>query len=161
MKSVMDRLDEHFDTEEIPATITSDVKLKTEIEPTGTPTVPTVVESKGFDSGDLEDDYTQVRTNMYGLIDKGSDALESLLVVAKGSDHPRAYEAVSNLMGQLLSLNKEVLNIQSSMKHLLSDKQSQPSANSGQMAPTVVVVNNTAEIMKMRKETLKDVTNEE
>ena len=46
-------------------------------------------------SDDLEDvdaDYKYQRDNFYNLIEKGQDAIQGILNVAKESDHPRGYE---------------------------------------------------------------------
>ena len=36
-------------------------------------------------------DYEYSRGNLYSLIEKGQEALNGILEVAQGSDHPRAY----------------------------------------------------------------------
>ena len=45
---------------------------------------------------DLEDDYAKSRETYHKLIDKGSDALEYMLEVAKQTDEPRAFEVVGH-----------------------------------------------------------------
>ena len=39
---------------------------------------------------DVDNDYKYARENLYGVIEKGTDALDSLLDLAKASEHPRA-----------------------------------------------------------------------
>jgi hypothetical protein len=56
-----------------------------------------------------ERDYKYARDNFYNVIEKGTDALEQMLDVAKASEHPRAYEVVSTLMTTLVNANKDLV----------------------------------------------------
>ena len=44
-------------------------------------------------------DYS--RSNYYNLIEKGNEALDGILEVAKESQHPRAYEVAANMIKNL------------------------------------------------------------
>lgn len=57
----------------------------------------------------VENDYKYARDNFYNVIDKGTQALEEMLEVAKASEHPRAYEVVSTLMKTLVDANKDLV----------------------------------------------------
>ena len=41
---------------------------------------------------DIENDYKYSRENYYNLIERGQDAIQGILDVAKEGQHPRAYE---------------------------------------------------------------------
>ena len=56
-----------------------------------------------------ERDYKYARDNFYNVIEKGTDALEQMLDVARASEHPRAYEVVSTLMKTLVDANKDLV----------------------------------------------------
>ena len=56
-----------------------------------------------------ENDYEYARENFYNVIEKGTQALEDMLDVAKASEHPRAYEVVSTLMKTLVDANKDLV----------------------------------------------------
>ena len=73
-------------------------------------TLPAVIE---HDSGldDLEADYKEARSNLKEVIGKGKDALDSLLVMAKDLDSPRAYEVVGQLIKTISDANKDLLDI--------------------------------------------------
>ena len=43
---------------------------------------------------DISKDYDFARQNLYDVIDKGNQALDYLLELAKESEHPRAFEVV-------------------------------------------------------------------
>ena len=59
----------------------------------------------------IEDDYVNVRDNLYDLMETGREALLEMLEVAKQSEHPRAYEVVGNIMKQLADMNQQLLDI--------------------------------------------------
>ena len=44
------------------------------------------------------DDFKYSRENLYHLIERGQDALDGILQVAKETDHPRAYEVAGQLL---------------------------------------------------------------
>ena len=50
---------------------------------------------------DVDADYKYQRDNFYNLIEKGQNAIEGILNVAKESDHPRGYEVAGNLIKQV------------------------------------------------------------
>src|SRR6056300_792657 len=58
-----------------------------------------------------ETDYQYARDNFYNVIEKGTEALEDMLNVAKASEHPRAYEVVSTLMKTLVDANKDLVSM--------------------------------------------------
>ena len=50
---------------------------------------------------DIDNDYTHSRDNYYNLIDKGNQAIDGILDIAKEGQHPRAYEVAGQLIGQV------------------------------------------------------------
>ncbi len=50
------------------------------------------------DRSDNNPDALYSRANYYNLIEKGNEALEGILEVAKESQHPRAYEVAANMI---------------------------------------------------------------
>lgn len=61
------------------------------------------------ETSEEERDYKYARENFYNVIEKGTDALEQMLDVARASEHPRAYEVVSTLMKTLVDANKDLV----------------------------------------------------
>ena len=55
---------------------------------------------------DVDNDYKYARENLYGVIEKGTEALDTLIDLAKASEHPRAFEVVSQLTKTLVDANK-------------------------------------------------------
>ena len=70
------------------------------------------------DTQDIDSDYKYARENLYGVIEKGSEALDTLIELAKASEHPRAFEVVSQLTKTLVDANKDLLDIQKKVKDL-------------------------------------------
>lgn len=64
------------------------------------------------------DDYEYARGNLYKIIEKGQDALEDMIDVAKQSESPRAYEVVTNLIKTMAETNKDLLNLAKAKKEL-------------------------------------------
>lgn len=80
-----------------------------------------IVEYKQVDSAmavveginqDALDDYKHSRNTIYGLIERGTSALEGALMVAKESEHPRAYEVASSIMKNISEMTKDLLELQ-------------------------------------------------
>lgn len=87
--------------------------------------LPTVVEyddvpSKMEDSealpADLLDDYKFSRKILHGLIERGIVALEGASIVARESEHPKAFEVVATLMNNISHMTKDLLDLQKPLK---------------------------------------------
>ena len=70
------------------------------------------------EASDLAADYTFSREKYHSLIDKGNEALEELLAVAKESESARAYEVTAQLVRTLSDTTKELLELQKSKKEI-------------------------------------------
>ena len=94
---------------------------------------------------DVDNDYKYARENLYGVIEKGTEALDTLIDLAKASEHPRAFEVVSQLTKTLVDANKDLLDIQKKVKDLKKeDEKEQP-----QQVTNALFVGSTAELQKM------------
>jgi hypothetical protein len=95
----------------------------------------------------VETDTDFARKNIRELIQKGGNAIDDLLQVAKHSESPRAYEVAANLIKNLSDLNKDLLEVQKRKKDLVADKGSSKDVN----IDKAVFVGSTAELMKLLK----------
>ena len=50
---------------------------------------------------DINTDYDYSRESYYSLIEKGQEAIQGILDIAKEGQHPRAYEVAGQLIGQV------------------------------------------------------------
>ena len=120
------------------------------------PTPKEVVVSKPVpkpsdDLDDVDADYKYQRDNFYNLIEKGQNAIEGILNVAKESDHPRGYEVAGNLIKQVAEVTEKLGDLQEKMKKLKEVPNSAP-----KNVTNALFVGSTAELQKM----LKGKTNE-
>ena len=90
-------------------------------------------------------DFKYTRENLYNLLERGQDAVEELLEIAKQSEHPRAFEVVGQLIGKLTETNKELMGLHKTKKDLSTER-----------GPTNVTnalfVGSTSDLQKMLKE---------
>lgn len=97
----------------------------------------------------VEDDAEFARQNLRDLIEKGNDAADHIISVAKQSDHPRAFEVVAGMLKNLSDMNKDLLEIQKRKQDL------QPKVTNNTQNLTIdkaVFVGSTAELLKQLKE---------
>ena len=103
------------------------------------------------DLDDVDADYKYQRDNFYNLIEKGQNAIEGILNVAKESDHPRGYEVAGNLIKQVAEGTEKLGDLQEKMKKLKEVPNSAP-----KNVTNALFVGSTAELQKI----LKGKTNE-
>ena len=70
------------------------------------------------DKSDIDNDYVNSRDNYYNLIDKGNEAIEGILDIAKEGQHPRAYEVAGQLIGQVAQTVDKLQDLQKKLKDL-------------------------------------------
>jgi valyl-tRNA synthetase len=97
------------------------------------------------DTQDIDLDYKYARENLYGVIEKGSEALDTLIELAKASEHPRAFEVVSQLTKTLVDANKDLLDIQKKVKDLKKTEEAEKPQN----VTNALFVGSTAELQKL------------
>ena len=94
---------------------------------------------------DIHNDYRYARENLYGVIEKGTNALDILVDLANQSQSPRAFEVVSTLIKTLSDTNKDLLEVQSKLKKLREDEAPKNVTNA-------LFIGNTAELQKLIKD---------
>ena len=94
------------------------------------------------------DDADYARSNIKNLINSGSSALNNLLVVAKDSQQPRAYEFAATLIKNLSDLNKDLMDLRKKKNSLIDNI---PSTPTGINVNQAVFVGSTAELIKAIK----------
>ena len=108
-----------------------------------------VVQPKQDDESEIDSEYDYTKQNLHNIIDRGSDALEEMLMIAKQTEQPRAFEVVSTLLKTLSDANKDLLELKSKQKALKGEK---PTAKN---VTNALFVGSTAELQKMIKEAKK------
>ena len=63
-------------------------------------------------------DYKYSRENFYSLVERGQDAIDGILEVAKEGEHPRAYEVVGQLIKNVAEVTEKLADLHEKMKKL-------------------------------------------
>ncbi len=105
------------------------------------------------DRSDNNPDALYSRANYYNLIEKGNEALDGILEVAKESQHPRAYEVAANMIKNLSDVTEKLMILQKQQQELQPKEQAQPTNINVDKA---VFVGSTAELLKQLKNESKD-----
>jgi len=93
---------------------------------------------------DLTSDYDFSRDQYQNLIEKGNDALEELLAIAKEGEQPRAFEVATQLINSLTATTKELLVLQKTKKEI--EKTDKPVKNENNL-----FVGSTKELQELLK----------
>ena len=99
MSKINDKLNEVLD-------IANDVTVE-EVKKT----LPAVPEDK-----DPDIDFETGRKNLYNLLDKGNEAIDGILELAKEGEHPRAYEVAGQLIKTVSEVSQNLLDLQDKLK---------------------------------------------
>tara|TARA_B000000477_G_C6043162_1_gene206896 strand:- start:84 stop:554 length:471 start_codon:yes stop_codon:yes gene_type:complete len=102
---------------------------------------------------DINQDYSYSRDSYYNLIDKGNEAIEGILEIAKEGQHPRAYEVAGQLIGQVGQTVDKLQDLQKKLKDL---KQVPKTASTN--VKNALFVGSTAELQKMLNRKQEDET---
>ena len=115
--------------------------------------VPVVKEDKPItvhqDSSE-NPDANYSRANYYNLIEKGNEALDGILEVARESQHPRAYEVAANMIKNLSDVTEKLMILQKQQKDLIP-KEQQAASPTNINVDKAVFVGSTTELLKQLK----------
>jgi len=107
---------------------------------------PLVPRREDKQKADIDNDYDYSRENYYNLIERGQEAIQGILDVAKEGQHPRAYEVALAGIKNVADTVDKLQDLQSKLKSL---KEVPKSAN--QNIKNALFVGSTAELQKMLK----------
>lgn len=97
---------------------------------------------------DNNPDALYSRANYYNLIEKGNEALDGILEVAKESQHPRAYEVAANMIKNLSDVTEKLMILQKQQQEL---KPKEPAGPTNITVDKAVFVGSTADLLKKLK----------
>lgn len=97
---------------------------------------------------DLDVDYKKVRQNYEEIIEKGVDAIDSILDIARDSQHPRAFEVAATMIKNVADANEKLILLQKQMREMnkASGKES-----AGTKIDKAIFVGSTSDLNKMLK----------
>ena len=96
---------------------------------------------------DAEVDFDKGRENLYKLLDKGNDAIDGILALAKEGEHPRAYEVAGQLIKTVADTSKDLMAMQEKLKKLKEVPNQGPTS-----VTNALFVGSTTELTKLLKE---------
>lgn len=95
----------------------------------------------------IDNDYEYARHNLKHFIEKGKEAMDEIIFLAKEVESPRAYEVVGQLIKTLSDTNKDLLDLSKKVKELKQkEEEKQPSH-----VTNALFVGSTAELQKLLK----------
>ena len=95
---------------------------------------------------DIDKDYEYQRQNFYSLVERGQDAIDGILDIAKESEHPRTYEVAGQLIKSVAEVTEKLGDLQEKMKKLKDVPNNAP-----KNVTNALFVGSTAELQKMLK----------
>ena len=94
-----------------------------------------------------KNDFEYQRQNFYSLVEKGQDAIEGILDLARESEHPRTYEVAGQLIKNVAEVTEKLGDLQEKMKKLKEVPDSAP-----KNVTNALFVGSTAELQNMLKD---------
>ena len=115
------------------------------IEPTNIATVETQIAVPEYK--DAEVDFDTGRENLYKMLEKGNDAIDGILALAKEGEHPRAYQVAGQLIKTVADVSKDLMAMQEKLKKLKEVPNTGPKS-----VTNALFVGSTTELTKLLKE---------
>ena len=114
---------------------------------------PAVPRKEDDKKADVDNDYKYSRENYYNLIERGQEAIQGILDVAKEGQHPRAYEVALAGIKNVADTVDKLQDLQAKLKEL---KQLPKTSNAN--IKNALFVGSTAELQKMLNRKKEDET---
>jgi len=108
-------------------------------------------------NNEIQDDYDYARSKYYNLAEKGDEAIDLMLDLARESEHPRAFEVLSNMLKQNAEVADRLMELQKKKKELRLIDQKQLPGN-GNMTQNNVYVGSTTDLQRMLHERIDEKT---
>nr|QMP83648.1 MAG: hypothetical protein [Caudoviricetes sp.] len=98
---------------------------------------------------DLKADYETARENFHELIEKGKDAVDDILAIARESERPRDFEVAAGLLKNVLDANDQLISLHKKIREITNYKQQSQEKTTINNA---LFVGSTTELSKLVKE---------
>ena len=137
-KLVEQRIEKHLDLVEHD----KEHHIKTEV-------LPVIVNGE-----EKETDFRYARENMYHIIERGRDAMEELLEIAKAEESPRAFEVFGQLLKNMTDTQEKLMELHQKKQKLENDGERQE-VTKAQNVTNALFVGSTADLLKLVKKETK------
>ena len=145
-KVVENRIEKHLDLVEHNKT------YYTEAEVLNTSVVLPAVTTTSEEEKDT--DFRYARENMYYIIERGRDAMDELLEIAKAEESPRAFEVFGQLLKNMSDTQQTLMELHQKKQKLENDGDRQE-VSKAQNVTNALFVGSTAELLKLVKKETK------
>jgi predicted house-cleaning noncanonical NTP pyrophosphatase (MazG superfamily) len=110
-----------------------------------------------FINGDdtKENDFQYARENLYDIIEKGRDAMEELLEIAKAEESPRAFEVFGQLLKSMTDSQETLMDLHQK-KQKLENAGDRQEVTKAQNVTNALFVGSTADLLKLVKKETKE-----
>ena len=105
--------------------------------------------------GDKDTDFQYARENMYHIIERGRDAMDELLEIAKAEESPRAFEVFGQLLKNMTDSQEKLMELHQRKQKMESDGDRQE-VTRAQNVTNALFVGSTAELLKLVKKEAKE-----
>ena len=138
MSNIVDKLNEVLNIAE---EVLEKKEEKNPLEIVKEPPVPVVPEDDNPDT-----DFETGRGELYKLLEKGNEAIDGILNLAKEGEHPRAYEVAGQLIKTQSEVAQNLLDLRDKLKKIKDVKELGP-----KNVTNALFVGSTTELQKMIK----------
>ena len=114
--------------------------------------VKSIVQKAHDDSS--KNDFEMARSNIHEVIQNGTFAIEKLAQIADSSQHPRAFEVLAKLMDTMLQANKDLLDLQKTIRDISA--KDTPINDAAKSVTNNLFVGSTADLQKALEEMKKN-----
>jgi len=140
-KVVENRIEKHLDLVEH----NKEHYIETEVLPAVTTTI----------NGEEKDtDFRYARENMYHIIERGRDAMDELLEIAKAEESPRAFEVFGQLLKNMTDTQEKLMELHRKKQIIENDGERQE-VTKAQNVTNALFVGSTADLLKLVKRETK------
>ena len=101
-----------------------------------------------------ETDFRYARENMYHIIERGRDAMDELLEIAKAEESPRAFEVFGQLLKNMTDTQEKLLELHRK-KQIIENDGDRQEVTKAQNVTNALFVGSTAELLKLVKKETK------
>ena len=99
-------------------------------------------------------DFKYARENLYHIIERGRDAMDELLEIAKAEESPRAFEVFGQLLKNMTDSQEKLLELHQKKQKLKNDGERQE-VTKAQNVTNALFVGSTADLLKLVKKETK------
>jgi len=114
--------------------------------------LPAVVSTTSEEEKDT--DFRYARENMYHIIERGRDAMDELLEIAKAEESPRAFEVFGQLLKNMTDTQEKLMELHRKKQIIENDGERQE-VTKAQNVTNALFVGSTAELLKLVKKEIK------